>query len=96
MTDEFSVYKKTGKLGFSRSAIKHLNKEFVRGNVHTNTIEGFWSRLKRSISGTYHSVSPKHLQSYVDEFAFRHNERASVSPLFIPLTLLLVISDNLH
>ncbi len=80
MTDEFDVYKKLGNLGYKRQSIKHSLREYVRNDVHTNTIEGFWGQLKRSISGTYHSVSKQHLQSYVDEFAFRYNHRAS--PVF--------------
>jgi hypothetical protein len=47
----------------------------VDGNVHTNTLEGFWSLVKRGIGGVYHSVSSKHLQSYLDEYAFRYNHR---------------------
>lgn len=73
MTDDFRVYHKTPKMGYQRSGIKHSRKQYVRGNVHTNTIEGFWSQLKRSIDGTYHSVSKKHLQSYVDQFVFSRN-----------------------
>lgn len=74
-TDQFGVYKKALKLGYAHESINHWKKEFARNEVHTNTIEGFWSQLKRSIRGTYHSVSPKHLQTYVDEFAFRYNYR---------------------
>jgi hypothetical protein len=48
---------------------------YVSGDVHTNTIEGFWATVKRGIGGTYHSVSTKHLQSYLDEYAFRYNNR---------------------
>jgi transposase len=76
MTDEWRAYSKLPKMGYQRSSIKHGKGHYVQGNIYTNTIEGFWSQLKRSISGTYHSVSPKHLQSYVDEFAFRYNHRA--------------------
>jgi len=49
--------------------------EFVRGNVHTNNIENFWSLLKRTLKGTYFSVDPAHLGRYLDEQAFRFNER---------------------
>ena len=45
------------------------------GDVHTNTIEGFWSLVKRGIGGVYHSVSRKYLQSYLDEYTFRYNRR---------------------
>jgi hypothetical protein len=73
-------------MGYKHKTVDHGRKEYVRGKVHTNTIEGFWSQLKRSIDGTYHSVSPKHLQAYVDEFAWRYNLRSSSLPLF-PLLL---------
>lgn len=79
-TDQFGVYKKAKQLGCTHDSINHWKKEYAKGNVHTNTIEGFWSQLKRSIRGTYHSVSSKHLQSYVDEFSFRYSHRTS--PIF--------------
>lgn len=49
--------------------------EYVRGVAHTNTIEGFWGNLKNSIGGTYHAVSPKYLQQYVNQFVFMYNYR---------------------
>ena len=49
--------------------------------MHTNSIEGFWSQLKRSITGTYHSVSGKYMQSYADEFAFRYTHRNDPEPM---------------
>ena len=55
--------------------VKHNQKEFVNGNIYTNTIEGFWSLLKRGIIGIYHFVSKKHLNKYIDEFVFRYNTR---------------------
>lgn len=79
-TDQFGVYKKAVKLGYTHDSINHWKKEYGRGNVHTNTIEGFWSQLKRSLNGTYHAVSPKYLQSYVNEFSFRYSYR--LSPVF--------------
>jgi transposase len=68
--------------GMFHDSVNHSQKEFARGNVHTNTIEGFWGQLKRSIDGTYHGVSKKHLQTYVDEFAYRYSLRSSEIPLF--------------
>ena len=79
------MYKKTVRLGMFHSSVNHSNKEYVRGLVHTNTIEGFWGQMKRSIDGTYHAISPKYLQSYVDEFAWRYNERFSSSPAFLTI-----------
>lgn len=55
--------------------INHDAKEYVRGTIHTNTIEGFWSLLKRGIVGIYHFVSAKHLDHYVSEFAYRYNTK---------------------
>lgn len=81
-TDEFLSYADIGIYGFDHDVIKHKVKEYVRGIVHTNTIEGFWSQLKRSINGTYHKVSPKYLQFYVNEFAWRYNHRKSEIPFF--------------
>ncbi|MEX2013666.1 MAG: IS1595 family transposase [Parcubacteria group bacterium] len=82
MTDEFRVYAKLKNLGYQRSAVKHKNYQWRKGEAYTNTIEGFWGQLKRSIRGTYHFVSAKHLQAYVDEFAFRYNQRLSPVPCF--------------
>ena len=48
---------------------------YVSGDVHTNTIEGFWATVKRGIGGNYHAVSTKYLQSYLDEYCFRYNNR---------------------
>lgn len=69
------------KLGrdFARyETINHSIGEYVRGDVHTNTIEGYFSILKRGIIGTYHHVSPQHLKRYLAEFDFRYNERAAL------------------
>ena len=81
-TDEFLSYQNIKNYDYDHDVVKHRIKQYVKGNVHTNTIEGFWSQLKRSIHGTYHSVSPQHLQLYVDEFAYRYNHRKSETPLF--------------
>lgn len=67
MSDQHTAYLKTKKYGYNHSSVNHSRNEYVRGEVHTNTIEGFWSQLKRSIHGTYHSVSAQHLQLYLDE-----------------------------
>lgn len=85
MTDEYLPYKSLTKEGYIHQTVTHSAKEYVRGNVHTNTLEGFWSQLKRSIHGTYHAVSPKYLQTYVDEFSYRYNRRVSSEPLFFLL-----------
>lgn len=82
MSDEFSAYKKLHKFGYDSRRIKHGKKVYARGNTHTNTIEGFWGQLKRGLNGTYHYVSPKYLQSYADEFAFRYSHLGSPRHLF--------------
>ena len=60
-------------------------KIYVMGDVHTNTIEGFWSLVKRGIGGVYHSVSAKYLQTYLDEYSFRYNRRDSGNLVFSSL-----------
>jgi transposase len=75
-SDEYIAYKKLPKHGYSHTTVNHSKLEYVRGEAHTNTIEGYWSQLKRSIDGTYHSVSPKYLQQYLNEFSFRYNLRS--------------------
>jgi transposase-like protein len=75
ISDELPVYNYVAPLGYSHEQVNHGQREYVRGRVHTNTIDGFWSQLKRSIDGTHHHVSRKHLQKYVDEFTFRYSNR---------------------
>lgn len=82
MTDEYLVYRSLTKEGYVHQTVNHGTQEYVRGDVHTNSLEGFWSQLKRSINGTYHAVSPKYLQTYVDEFSYRYNRRSYPLPLF--------------
>lgn len=73
-TDEWLGYKDISRI-YDHSIVKHNAREYVNGKIYTNTIEGFWSLLKRGIIGIYHSLSKKHLQKYVDEFVFRYNTR---------------------
>ncbi len=73
-TDEWGGYNGLAA-NFFHKRINHLEGEYVNGNIHTNSIENFWSLLKRGVTGIYHSVSEKHTQSYVDEFVFRYNTR---------------------
>ncbi len=63
------------KLSYRHEVVNHVNKEYARGAMHTNTIEGFFSQFKRGIIGIYHYVSPKHLQRYCNEFGYRYNTR---------------------
>lgn len=73
-TDEFKGYKSLGKK-YKHNTVNHSLFLYVAGDVHTNTIENFWSILKRGIYGIYHQVSDKHLERYLDEFAARYNTR---------------------
>ena len=73
-TDEWLGYNTVDKM-YEHFIVKHKNGEYVNGKAYTNTIEGFWSWLKRGIFGIYHFTSKKHLQRYVDEFVFRYNLR---------------------
>jgi hypothetical protein len=57
------------------ATVNHTRGEYVRGDAHSNTVEGFFSVLKRAIVGSFHAVSKQHLHRYVDEFAFRYNTR---------------------
>ena len=74
-TDEASHYRQLESKGYAHSRVNHAEKVYVSGDVHTNTIEGFFSLLRRGIGGVYHSVSTRHLQSYLDEYVFRYNNR---------------------
>lgn len=74
-TDEWYGYRGLERL-YTHSIVKHNEKQFVKDGCHTNTMEGFWSLLKRGNIGIYHSMSAKHLQKYIDEFVFRYNTRA--------------------
>jgi transposase-like protein len=75
-TDEYKPYRSLRK-DFKHVYVNHKRKEYVRGNCHTNGLENFWSHLKRGLSGTYHHVFKKHLERYVNEFTFRHNNRGT-------------------
>lgn len=86
-TDELSSYTGLDKSGYYHRRIAHSAGVYVSGDIHTNTIEGFWSLVKRGISGVYHSVSAKHLQSYLDEYAWRYNHRHEDQSLFELLLL---------
>lgn len=82
-SDESRIYTRV-KRTFDHEFVNHSKLEYSRAGVHTNTIEGFWGQLKRSIDGTYHCVSPKYLQLYVNEFVYRYNHRqAPVFPVLI-------------
>ncbi|MEZ5016183.1 MAG: IS1595 family transposase [Flavipsychrobacter sp.] len=75
ITDGFGAYSGLHKEFKQHEIVNHEKEEYVRGKFHTNSIEGFWSILKRGIYGIYHSVSVKHLNNYCSEFGYRYNTR---------------------
>lgn len=75
MTDSFSSYRGLHKEFASHETVNHMEKEYARGEVHTNTVEGYFSLLKRGLTGTFHHVSKHHLHRYLSEFDFRYNAR---------------------
>jgi transposase-like protein len=75
-TDEAQAYYKLAEKQFVHDTVNHM-EEYVRGNVHTNGIENFWSLLKRGLKGTYVAVEPFHLDAYVTEQVFRFNNRTT-------------------
>ncbi len=74
-TDDFKSYRGVGDEDTRHETVNHSQDEWVRGDVHTNTAEGVWSLLKRSIIGSYHHLSVKHLPAYLDELEWRFNHR---------------------
>jgi transposase-like protein len=86
-TDELQSYQHLGKRGYVHRRIPHAQKVYVMGTVHTNTIEGFYGLLKSGIRGTYHAVSRKWLQGYLNEFAWRYNRRDDPRAMFHTLIL---------
>jgi transposase-like protein len=95
MTDESNLYANLTKRGFSHEIVIHSNKEWVRGDIHTQGIDGFWSLLKRGLIGSFHQVSIKHLHRYMAEFQFRFNGRQD-EDIFAGVIIGLVIKDALR
>lgn len=85
-TDEWGGYAGLEKVNrYEHRRVNHSAGVYVVGTTHTQTIEGFWSLVKRGIGGVYHSVSKKYLQTYLDEYSFRYNRRNSGQPMFTSL-----------
>lgn len=78
MTDDAPIYRPIGAMFNSHEVVKHSTKEYARGDVTTNTVEGYFSILKRGLIGTFHHVGAQHLQRYVNEFDFRYNNRVAL------------------
>jgi len=81
ISDEWKAYRKLKEF-YKHEKVNHSRKEYVRGDVHTNTIEGFWAILKRSVYGIHHFVTAKHLQRYINEQTFRYNNRGDHALMF--------------
>ncbi len=92
-TDQHRAYKGLPKRDV-HGVVKHSEKEWVRGKIHTNTVESAWSLFDRAVIGSYHNLSKKHLQAYLNEFAFRFNNRENPY-LFRDTLLKLVEADAL-
>jgi transposase len=86
-TDESRFYDKLKTKGYAHRRIQHAAKVYVSGDTHTQTIEGFWSLTKNGIRGVYHAVSAKHLQGYLNEYAWRYNRRNRKRAMFSELIL---------
>src|ERR1035438_5937671 len=82
-TDDFKSYNGLGARGYTHQRINHSERVYVNGDVHTNTIEGFWSLIKRGIGGVYHNVGRHYLQTYLNEYSFRYNRRFDTQPMFV-------------
>lgn len=94
-TDEFKSYIRIGKQ-FNHQTVQHGSGNYVNGNVHTNSIESFWALFKRGYMGTYHKMSAKHLQKYVDEFVYRFNRRErEIGEVFADAVHKVVVNDKL-
>jgi transposase-like protein len=94
-TDEHGAYRNLDNRGRKHESVRHSTKEYVRGDVHTNSIENFWSLFKRGVIGSFHQVSVKHLHRYLNEFSFRFNNRET-EDLFGLIVTNLVIGTALR
>ena len=86
-TDESRLYNRLKGKGYQHDRIYHAERIYVSGDVHTNTIDGFWSLTKNGIRGTYHAISAKHLQGYLNEYAWRYSHRHDGRAMFETLLL---------
>ena len=85
ITDDWRTYRPLKREFIDHKVINHSAGHYVQGDVHTNTIEGFFGNLKTGMRGAYKHVSPRYLQSYLDEYAWRYNQRNSRRSMFLSL-----------
>jgi len=96
-TDDLPSYNDLDNNGFDHKTVAHSEKVYVSaGDIHTNNVEGFWSQLKRSIDGTYHHVTARQLQGYVDEYSFRYSHRNDEKPMFLTMLEQVVKTSSLE
>jgi transposase-like protein len=93
-TDEWEAYRGIADEDTEHETVKHSEGEYVRGDIHTNSLENVWSLLKRSLIGSYHQVSAKHLDAYLDELEFRFNNRENPF-MFRDTMLKLLLAETL-
>lgn len=91
-SDEFRSYNKVGDEDTIHASVNHRREEWVRGEVHTNTVENVWSLFDRAMIGSYHQLSRKHLAAYLQEFEWRFNNREN--PYLFRDTLTRLISTE--
>jgi len=95
MTDDHGAYRSLRKAGWQHEIVAHSKDEWVRGNIHTQGIESFWSLFKRGVVGSFHQVSVKHLHRYLNEFSFRFNNREA-EDMFGMIVLRLALGQALR
>lgn len=81
-TDELTTYDGLSRMGYDHRRIHHASKVYVMGDVHANTIEGFWTLTKRGMDGIHYAVGAKYLPDYLNEYSFRYNRRDQEESMF--------------
>lgn len=78
-SDEYGSYKMLNRMGYKHGVIRHKDLQFVKGKIHTQGIENFWSNMKRGITGVYRHVDAKYIQAYADEYSWRYSQRGTTA-----------------
>lgn len=96
-TDQLPAYTSLNRMGYSHSWVNHKDTYVIKGtDIHTNSIEGFWSIFKRGVSGVYTHVSPAYLINYANEYGFRYGNRNSVNGMFYELLSQIFVKKELQ